>query len=64
MFGKLQTYDHTYRYGQKEIVRKLSLQRAVAFGKLALVKQMLAEGTDPQARDEQVRTIAASHRFL
>ena len=41
----------------------VSLHGAVASGNVALVKQMLEEGADPHAEDEQVYTIAALQSF-
>ena len=41
----------------------LSLHGAVASGDVALVKQMLVEGADPHAEDEQVHTRAALQSF-
>lgn len=42
----------------------LGLHGAVASNNVDLVKQMLVEGADPHAEDEQVRTIAAPHSFI
>ena len=38
----------------------LSLHEAVASGNVALVEQMLAEGADPHAEDEQVHYCCTS----
>lgn len=58
-----QTYELKFGKLLQLMEPDLSLHGAVASGSVALVKQMLEEGADPHAEDEQVCTIAVPLRL-